>query len=238
MSELLLEARGLYKDYCRRGLAAPPVKVLEDLDFLLAQGETVAIQGESGVGKTTLLNLLGGLDRPDSGILLFGGEEIPLEPAARARWRRGAVGIIFQFHGLLGEFTAAENVALAGLIRGWRRVDALCRAEDLLGRLGLAERSEHHPDQLSGGEQQRVALARALVTEPALLLADEPTGNLDPRTGGRVLDTLFDLQQELGFSLVVATHSERLARRCHRALRLERGRLVAITTFAGSEGSS
>lgn len=231
----LLEARGLGKQFRRPAPGAPPLEIIKGLDLQVSGGERVAIQGESGVGKTTLLNLLGGLDRPDSGILVFQGKEIPGPPALRARWRRRAVGIIFQFHGLLDEFTAAENVALAGLIRGWNRREAMEAAGVLLASLGLAERLDHRPQQLSGGEQQRVAIARAVLPEPPLVLADEPTGNLDPETGERVFDTLIEIQRRRGFALVIATHSSRLARRCHRTLRMEQGRLVAQQ--AGGEGS-
>lgn len=223
----VVETRDLRKAY-RRWTAdgGELIPVLEGVGLTVASGERVAVQGESGVGKTTLLNLLGGLDRPDGGQVLHLGRPLPDGPAERARWRRGAVGFIFQFHGLLAEFTAAENVALAGLIGGWPRRTALAASHSLLADLGLADRAEHHPDELSGGEQQRVAVARALLTGPSLVLADEPTGNLDPRTGEVVFDRLIERQERQGFALVVATHSARLARRCHRVLRLSFGRLA------------
>ncbi len=223
----VVAVNGLAKWYRRRTAGGEEsIRVLDGAELAVAAGERVAVQGDSGVGKTTLLNLLGGLDRPDGGDLRHLGAPIPGDPAGRARWRRTQVGFIFQFHGLLAEFTAVENVALAGLVAGWRRGRALEEARGLLAGLGLAERVEHYPAELSGGEQQRVAVARALLTGPSLVLADEPTGNLDPRTGDQVLDLLLDWQDRHRFALVVATHSARLARRCHRVLRLVGGKLV------------
>ncbi|MBP7146192.1 MAG: ABC transporter ATP-binding protein [Acidobacteria bacterium] len=226
MSEsTLLEARRLVKAYRARRGGTDVVHVLQDVNLMLMPGDAVAVQGESGTGKTTLLNLLGGLDRPDSGVLLHKGQPLPPDPAARARWRRREVGFIFQFHGLLREFTAEENIALAGHIAGAARRESLRRARSLLERLGLAGRAHHYPDELSGGEQQRVAVARALFSEPSIVLADEPTGNLDPTTGDRVLDLLFELHASLRFALVVATHSTRLAQRCSLQARLQGGQL-------------
>lgn len=221
-----IEVRGVTKVY-RKAKAGgiEEIPVLRGLDLAIARGESVAIMGQSGIGKTTLLNLVGGLDRPDAGEILFDGTPIPEDRDARARWRRDAVGFIFQFHGLLAELTAVENVALAGLVAGKPRVEALGAARELLERVGLDERWDHYPDELSGGEQQRVAIARALVRSPRAVLADEPTGNLDPRTGVRILDLLFTLQQETGFALLVASHSERLASRCRRILLMDNGRL-------------
>jgi lipoprotein-releasing system ATP-binding protein len=222
----VVEASGLSKTYRRRTAGGEEsIRVLDGAEIRVLRGERVAVQGDSGVGKTTLLNLLGGLDRPDGGELRHLGIPLPLDPASRARWRRNQVGFIFQFHGLLAEFTAVENVALAGLVAGWARPRALAEGRALLGDLGLAGRVEHYPGELSGGEQQRVAVARALLTGPSLVLADEPTGNLDPRTGDQVLDRLLEHQERHRFALVVATHSARLAARCHRVLRLVGGRL-------------
>ena len=209
----------------QRGDRIDEIRVLENVNLEVMPGERVAIRGQSGVGKTTLLNLLGGLDRPDEGRILHEGRPLPDESDARVGWRRGRVGFIFQFHGLLPEFTAAENVALAGLVCGRGRRDALRQSEELLARVGLGERSDHYPDELSGGEQQRVSIARALLVRPRVVLADEPTGNLDPRTGDRILELLIELQEESEFALVVASHSERLARRCHRILEVVDGRL-------------
>lgn len=230
----VLEARAITKTY-RRPTAGggEAIPVLTDLELTVGSRESLAIRGDSGIGKTTLLNILGGLDRPDRGEVLHHGAPIPVGPAERARWRRRSVGFIFQFHGLLTEFTALENVALAGIILGRSRKDSLRDASNLLEALGLSDRGGHFPAQLSGGEQQRVAVARALITGPSLVIADEPTGNLDPRTGDQVLDCLFERQAVHGFSLVVATHSERVASRCHRVLRVVGGRLVPCTASAG-----
>lgn len=223
----VLEARALTKTYRKqRAGGVETIPVLERLDLEVAAGERVAVQGQSGIGKTTLLNLLGGLDRPDGGAVLLRGIPLPAGGEERAKWRRRGIGFIFQFHGLLREFTALENVLLAGLVRGRSRREAAREAAMLLDRVGLAQRADHRPDELSGGEQQRVAVARALLGQPSAVLADEPTGNLDPRTGERVLDLLFEIQERDRFALVVASHSEHLARRCHRILRMEEGRLA------------
>jgi len=229
---LVVEARELAKCYRRAG-GGDPVRVLDGVDLVVREGESVAIQGESGTGKTTLLNLIGALDRPDGGSLRCCGRELPRDPAERARWRRAEVGFIFQFHGLLPEFSAVENVALAGLVAGRPRRESLDRARQLLEQMGLTPRAEHFPDELSGGEQQRVAVARALFGQPAVVLADEPTGNLDPKTGDRVLDALFALQRRQRFALLVATHSARLASRCDRVVRLDDGRLYASSVEGG-----
>jgi lipoprotein-releasing system ATP-binding protein len=235
MSELVV-ARRLAKAYRRRG-SESDLMVLSDLDLSIVPGERVAIQGESGVGKSTLLNLLGGLDRPDAGEVVHDGRPLPGDAASRARWRRRAVGFIFQFHGLLNELTALENAAVAGLVAGVGRAEAFRRAEDLLGRLGVSGRATHYPDELSGGEQQRVAIGRALVPGPSLVLADEPTGNLDPETGDRVLDLLVERQEDKSFALLIATHSDRVASRCHRVLRLEAGRLEEQTQWVKDDRS-
>lgn len=225
MSERLLEARGLTKTY--RGVTRR-IDVLTRLDLEVAAGESVAIVGDSGVGKSTLLHLLGGLDRPDAGALMFEGSDVFTRDAAGlAEYRNRRVGFLFQFHHLLPEFTALENVEMPFRI-GRRTGEIGGRAREILGRLGLSERLGHVPGALSGGEQQRVAIARALVTEPALVLADEPTGNLDPSTGDRVFSLLRELQRERSFALVLATHSERLAAGSHRVLRLDGGSLGAL----------
>jgi lipoprotein-releasing system ATP-binding protein len=221
MSDPLLEARGLSKTY-RTGPRR--IDVLRGLDLSIEAGEAVAIVGESGVGKSTLLHMLGGLDQPDAGQLRFAGEPIPTSGKELAEYRNRRVGFVFQFHYLLPEFTAIENVEmpfrLAGLRGGFRD-----RARALLERLGLEDRLDHHPGTLSGGEQQRVAIARAVVAEPDLVLADEPTGNLDPNTAVVVFETLAKLQRERGFAMLLATHNERLARECNRVLRMEQGGL-------------
>jgi lipoprotein-releasing system ATP-binding protein len=225
MSDRLLEARGVVKSY-RSGPRT--VEVLKGLDLELHRGEALAVVGDSGVGKSTLLHILGGLDRPDAGELRF--EEFDVlaaTPLELARYRNLHVGFVFQLHHLLPEFNALENVELPFQI-GRRWEGSRDASRKLLSRLGLGQRLTHRPGELSGGEQQRVAIARAVVTRPALVLADEPTGNLDPRTGARVFELLRELQRERMFALVLASHSERLARGCDRVLRLEDGRLRAL----------
>jgi len=223
MSELL-HASGLSKSY-RSGPRS--IDVLRDLALDVAEGESVAIVGDSGVGKSTLLHLLGGLDRPDAGRLTFRGIDIFHADTARlAEYRNRNVGFVFQFHHLLPEFSALENVEMP--FRIGRRGEGAANARELLERLGLGARLAHRPSALSGGEQQRVAIARALAASPALVFADEPTGNLDPATGKRVFDLLRELQRERGFALVLASHSERLARGCDRILRLDDGHLTSL----------
>ena len=205
------------------------VEVLRGLDLTLRTGEMVAIVGESGVGKSTLLHLLGGLDRPDAGEYRFRGEAVfERPPDALAAFRGRHIGFVFQFHHLLPEFTALENVAMPLLIGRCRAGDAFGRAEALLAELGLGERLAHRPGALSGGEQQRVAVARALASSPRVLLADEPTGNLDFETGARLHDLLRRLNEERRLTVVVVTHNERLASACDRTLRLLGGRLEPL----------
>jgi lipoprotein-releasing system ATP-binding protein len=205
------------------------VRVLSGLDLAIAAGETVAVIGESGVGKSTLLHLLGALDTPSAGRILFAGEDVFARPAADvAAFRNREVGFVFQFHHLLGDFTALENVMLPALIGRESFGTARAQAAALLGRVGLADRLHHRPGQLSGGEQQRVAVARALVRRPRLVVADEPTGNLDRVTGEGVQRLLLELNREHGSALVVATHSERLAAAMQRTLRLTGGRVVPV----------
>ena len=218
----LVQATGLYKTYVT---AAGRIEVLRGLDLEIARGEALAVVGDSGVGKSTLLHLLGGLDRPDAGTVRFGEFDVfTADPRRLAAYRNASVGFVFQFHHLLPEFTALENVMMPWRI-GRRDGDGEGRARELLERLGLGPRLTHRPAELSGGEQQRVAIARALAGGAGLVLADEPTGNLDPRTGARVFALLRELQNERYFSLVLATHSERLAGSCDRVLRLVDGRL-------------
>ncbi len=224
MSEPLLQANGVLKSY-RSGDRR--LVVLRELELTVHAGEAVAVVGESGVGKSTLLHLLGGLDRPDAGSLRFRGAELFAPAVDLAAYRSRDVGFVFQFHHLLPEFTALENVELPFRIAR-RGEDSRRHAAAVLERLGLGDRLWHHPGELSGGEQQRVAIARAVAPGPALVLADEPTGNLDPGTGAAVFRTLRELQSERRFALVLATHSERLARGCDHILRMSDGALAPL----------
>jgi len=228
MSELL-RAEGLTRSYRSGGRI---LAVLKGLDLTIERGEMVAIVGESGVGKSTLLHLLGALDRPDSGSYLFDGREVFSGTADdRARFRNRDIGFVFQFHNLLPEFTAVENVMIAGLIGGRSKSASRSAAAALLDELGVADRGAHLPSQLSGGEQQRVAIARALMTGGSLVLADEPTGNLDSGTAWRVFELLRAVQRSRGVSVVMATHNERLARGCDRILQLRDGVLAPPTAW-------
>jgi len=243
MSEPLLEARDLRKTY-RMGRAETPV--LRGLSLSVASGEFVAILGASGSGKSTLLHLLGGLDRPDrpdGGEVLFRGEPLGGMSAGELdRYRRREVGFVFQFYHLLPELTALENVLVAGMAAlgrsafRARRRELRERAEGLLERVGLAERLRHRPSQLSGGERQRVAIARSLLNEPAALLADEPTGNLDRAAGERILDALEGLHRAERRAIVMVTHDEALARRAGRVRRMADGRLETGREPVGAEG--
>jgi putative ABC transport system ATP-binding protein len=200
--------------------------ILDGVSFTIAAGEAVAVVGASGSGKSTLLSLLAGLDTPSTGTVTLDGVVLSrLDEDGRARLRGAKVGFVFQSFQLLPALTALENVMLPLELRGDR--DAQAPARRILERVGLGERLGHYPRQLSGGEQQRVALARAFVTEPDLLFADEPTGNLDTETGRAVMDLLFELNSQHGTTLVLVTHDERLAARCGRILRLSAGKLVA-----------
>jgi lipoprotein-releasing system ATP-binding protein len=220
MSEPLLSARDLHKAY-RSGERR--IEVLEGLELSIGEGQALAIVGDSGVGKSTLLHILGGLDRPDRGQVLFRGTDVHGKSVAeRARYRNRDVGFVFQLHHLLPEFTALENVLMPFRI-GRSHAGRNEAARGVLARLGLEHRLHHHPGALSGGEQQRVAITRALALAPAVVLADEPTGNLDPATGMEVFRMLRELQRERRFALVLATHSERLARGCDALARLEHG---------------
>ena len=221
-----VEARGLKKEY----IDGPRVvRVLEAIDLSIAAGETVAIVGESGVGKSTLLHLLGGLDRPTGGTVRIGGIDLAAQnDRDLARFRNQSIGFVFQFHHLLPDFSALENVMLPQLIGGASATVARGRAQDILERVGLGERLTHRPGELSGGEQQRVAVARAVVGRPGLVLADEPTGNLDPETGHEVERLLIELNHESGITCIVVTHSPRLAAAMDRTLRLTHGHLELL----------
>jgi len=219
----LLEMRALCKTY---EIGKNLVEVLSGINLKLEAATTTALVGASGAGKSTLLHLLGALDRPTSGTVLFRGDDIFAQSDNElARFRNRSIGFVFQFHHLLSEFTALENVMMPALIARVPKVEARTMAEELLTDVGLAHRMIHRPGELSGGEQQRVAIARALVLSPALLLADEPTGNLDMKTSEGVHAVLADLQQKKGLTLVVVTHNERLAAAMGRTVRLVDGKL-------------
>ena len=206
--------------------AAGPVDILRGIDLAVAAGETVGLVGPSGSGKTSLLMVIAGLERPTAGTVRVADADLgALDEDALARFRRREVGIVFQNFHLVPTMTALENAALPLEFAG--ASDAFTQAEAQLAAVGLGHRLEHYPSQLSGGEQQRVALARAFVAEPALLLADEPTGNLDQATGAAVMDALFDLQRRRGTTLILITHERTLAARCRRVIRLADGRVVA-----------
>jgi lipoprotein-releasing system ATP-binding protein len=225
--EVLIRAERLSKRY---GEGEHVIHVLEDLDLEIRRTERVAIIGESGVGKSTLLHILGTLDRPSAGKVFLDDQDMfGLPEAELAALRAREIGFIFQFHHLLPDFTALENVTMPGLIAGFPWADARTRAEEMLRKVGLGERLTHRPGELSGGEQQRVAVARALVLGPRVVLADEPTGNLDPVTGEAVLRVLLALNQELGVTMVIVTHSEKLAAAMDRTLRLSGGKLQAVS---------
>ena len=221
---LQVEARGLDKAF---GTGAGRLAVLRGLDLEVRQGEMVAITGASGVGKTTLLHVLGALDQPDAGSLRLAGEEVArLSEREAAAFRNRQVGFVFQHHRLLPELTAMENASLPLRIRRVPRGPAEDRAGQLLGELGLAERLHHRPEELSGGEQQRVAVARALSGDPALLIADEPTGNLDAAASGQLLELLAGLHRTYGLTAVIASHSSQVAASCDRVFRMEAGILL------------
>jgi lipoprotein-releasing system ATP-binding protein len=224
MNEPILETRGLARSFVQ-GHAR--IDVLRGVDLAVHRGEIVALLGASGSGKSTLLQAVGLLEGGFGGsIRLLGAEAAKLSSDGRTTMRREQIGFVYQFHHLLPDFSALENVVLPQMIRGVTRAAAGARAEHLLGTLGLAERLDHRPSQLSGGEQQRVAVARALANKPAIVLADEPTGNLDERTADLVIDEFLALVRSEGSAALIATHNERLARRMDRVVRLHDGCLI------------
>ena len=224
MSECLLAAHDLEREY---RLGPETVRVLRGVTLTVDAGESVAVIGASGVGKSTLLHVLGTLDRPTAGRVLFAGEDVfARSDAGLARLRRTELGFVFQFYNLLGEMTALENAMIPALLQRLPASEARDRAARALQDVGLGDRMRHRPGELSGGEQQRVAIARALVGHPRIILADEPTGNLDPKTSEVIWDLFVALQAERGLAFVVATHNHDLARRADRGYRLLEGRAV------------
>ena len=225
MSEALVAARELEREY---RVGPETVRVLRGVSLSVNAGESVALIGASGVGKSTLLHLLGGLDRPSVGQVLFAGEDMyARSESALARLRRTEIAFIFQFYNLLGEMTALENAMMPALLQRLPAAQARERGAAALHEVGLGDRLGHRPGELSGGEQQRVAIARALVAQPRLVLADEPTGNLDPKTSEVIWDLFLRLQAERGLAFVIATHNHDLARKADRGYRLLEGRAVA-----------
>ncbi|MEM6637493.1 MAG: ABC transporter ATP-binding protein [Pseudomonadota bacterium] len=225
MSEAALGLSAITKTYNSK--MASRVEVLHGVELKVAKGETVALVAPSGAGKSTLLHIAGLLDRPDSGAVFIAGEDMTgLSDVRRTTARRDRLGFVYQFHHLLPEFSALENVVLPQLAAGRGMAKAEARALELLGRVGVGERAQHRPAALSGGEQQRVAFCRALANEPAVLLADEPTGNLDPDTSDRVFANLLELVHETGLGALIATHNLDLAARMDRVVRLDHGRLI------------
>ncbi|MGB2179773.1 MAG: ABC transporter ATP-binding protein [Porticoccaceae bacterium] len=222
-NKTILQASQLQKDYSQ-GNGDAVLEVIKNIDLEISDGEKLAIIGVSGSGKSTLLNLLGGLDDPTQGKVVLNGKHwSQLNPTDRAAWRNQHIGFVYQFHHLLNEFSALENVSLPNLISGKTPAIAQQEATKLLAKVGLSDRLHHRPAELSGGERQRVAIARALACKPSLVLMDEPTGNLDPKTAKAVLDLLIELNKDLGISLVVVTHDPLIAQRMDRIVRLEEG---------------
>ena len=224
MSETALELRGVVRTFRQAGA---PLPVLRGVGLSIARGEIVALLGPSGAGKSTLLHVAGLLERPDGGEVLLGGRQCgAMSDLERTQVRRSDIGVVYQFHHLLPEFSALENVMLPQMIAGLDKAEARDRSGQLLTFLGLGARLEHRPAELSGGEQQRVAIARAVANAPRILLADEPTGNLDPHTADHVFTTLTKLVNASGFAALVATHNMELAARMHRRVTIQDGEVV------------
>lgn len=219
----LIRTFDLHKSYFD---GAKELRVLKGIDIEVEQGEMLAVIGASGVGKSTLLHLIGGLDRPTQGKVFYENQDIfDFNDRQLDRFRNLGIGFVFQFHHLLPEFTAIENVALGALIAGKNFQDARADARKLLDYVGLSERLEHHPSELSGGERQRVAIARALINQPKVVLADEPTGNLDRKTSAAVLDLLWDLNDRFDQTFIIVTHNQGLAQRADRLIQLVDGKV-------------
>jgi len=224
MSDTFIEVQQLFKTF---GNGAKRVDVLKGIDLVIRPRETLAIVGASGVGKTTLLHILGTLDRPTSGRVLYDGKDVfTLDERALTLFRNRQVGFVFQFHHLLPEFNALENTMMPCLIQGISKKEAASRAEATLTLVGLKERLSHRPGEMSGGEQQRVAVARAMVLEPRVLLADEPTGNLDTKTGEAVFDLLRELNRDKGLTLIIVTHNLNLAGQLSRQIQMMDGKTI------------
>ena len=224
MSDTFIEVQQLFKTF---GNGAKRVDVLKGIDLVIRPRETLAIVGASGVGKTTLLHILGTLDRPTSGRVLYDGKDVfTLDERALTLFRNRQVGFVFQFHHLLPEFNALENTMMPCLIQGMSKKEAASRAEATLTLVGLKERLSHRPGEMSGGEQQRVAVARAMVLEPRVLLADEPTGNLDTKTGEAVFDLLRELNRDKGLTLIIVTHNLNLAGQLSRQIQMMDGKTI------------
>ncbi len=225
--QVILECTGLHKSYGAVGDTVPGVRVLRGVDLRVMRGEIITILGASGSGKSTLLNILGGLDRPTSGEVLWEGKSYYLmAEEARSAARAGFIGFVFQFHHLLNEFTALENVMIPAMIRGFTPKEASARATELLAEVGLAERLHHRPAELSGGEQQRVAVARALVNRPAIVLADEPSGNLDSDNSRQLSELIGRLHAAHGQSFVIVTHNRQFVPHAGRTFTMADGHLV------------
>jgi lipoprotein-releasing system ATP-binding protein len=217
----MIQAKGIEKSFGE-------LKVLKGIDFSVAKAEVVSIMGASGAGKSTLLQILGSLSSPDAGSLYIDGVDVVgLKGRALADFRNRKVGFVFQFHHLLPEFTAIENVIIPAMIAGRSRKDALAQAEELFIEMGLSERLHHKPSQLSGGEQQRVAIARALINNPAVLFADEPSGNLDSKTKEEIHNLFFRLREKYGQTIIIVTHDPDLAKMCDRSLYMVDGQFVS-----------
>ncbi len=223
MKDILIKAEGIYKSYIEND---GKLEILKGASLEISRGQTVSITGQSGCGKSTLLHILGMLDKPDQGRIVFNGKEISTDDKKLHKFRNNNLGFVFQFHYLLEDFTAIENVAMPMLVSGKSHKVSLKQAEELLKLLDMKDRKDHYPNQLSGGEQQRIAIARALINRPDLLLADEPTGNLDPTHSTEVIDLLLKLNKEIDQTVLLVTHNPIIADQTERKLELVEGILI------------